>query len=140
MKKIISLILKGILWGISISAMVTLVIAIFTKDTSLTIPKADYIKYTLYSAVVGMGFYVPSIVYEYENISNIFKFIIHMGIGFSIFMICAFICGWIPVNYGLKAVVAVILTWAFISTVIWFLFYMYYRKEANDINKKLKSN
>ncbi|EDS71854.1 DUF3021 domain-containing protein [Anaerofustis stercorihominis] len=141
MKKIIKLILGGIAWGCTMFTIIGIIIAlIMGQDNSFMMSTSDYIKQAVLSIIIGIGFTVPSIVYDYENISKFLQFTVHMGTGFCIYMICAYMAGWVPTGFGLGAVILSIAFWIIISLAIWFFFYMYYKKEAENINKKLKDN
>lgn len=141
MKKIIKLTLGGVAWGCTMFTIIGIIIALIIGNSgSFMMSTSDYIKQALLSIIIGIGFTVPSIIYENENISKFLQFIIHMGIGFTIYMICAYIAGWVPTSLGAGAVILSIAFWVLISLAIWFLYYMYYKKEAENINKKLKDN
>lgn len=56
-------------------------------------------------------------------------------------MICAYMAGWVPTGFGLGAVILSIAFWIIISLAIWFFFFIcIIKKEAENINKKLKDN
>ena len=60
-----------------------------------------------------------------------------MGIGFIVLLIVGVIVGWIPVNQGILPVVIWIAIAVVFAAVVWILFYLYERFEAQKINKKL---
>ena len=91
------------------------------------------------SAIVGIGFGVPTIVYNSEKLPMPVKVLIHMGIGCVIYTIVAYAVGWFggaatPVQ-GL-VIAGIQLAVAF---VIWFCFMRYYRKEAKQMNEKIQA-
>ena len=91
------------------------------------------------SAIVGIGFGVPTIVYNSEKLPTPVKVLIHMGIGCVIYTIVAYAVGWFggaatPVQ-GL-VIAGIQLAIAF---VIWFCFMRYYRKEAKQMNEKIQA-
>jgi len=91
------------------------------------------------SAIVGIGFGVPTVVYNSEKLPTPVKVLIHMGIGCVIYTIVAYAVGWFggaatPVQ-GL-VIAGIQLAVAF---VIWFCFMRYYRKEAKQMNEKIQS-
>ena len=91
------------------------------------------------SAIVGIGFGVPTIVYNSEKLPTPVKVLIHMGIGCVIYTIVAYAVGWFggaatPVQ-GL-VIAGIQLAVAF---VIWFCFMRYYRKEAKMMNDKIQA-
>ena len=91
------------------------------------------------SAIVGIGFGVPTVVYNSEKLPTPVNVLIHMGIGCVIFTIVAYAVGWFggaatPVQ-GL-VIAGIQLAVAF---VIWFCFMRYYRKEAKQMNEKIQA-
>lgn len=91
------------------------------------------------SAIVGIGFGVPTVVYNSEKLPTPVKVLIHMGIGCVIYTIVAYAVGWFggaatPVQ-GLF-IAGIQLAVAF---VIWFCFMRYYRKEAKQMNEKIQA-
>ena len=91
------------------------------------------------SAIVGIGFGVPTVVYNSEQLPTPVKVLIHMGIGCVIYTIVAYAVGWFggaatPVQ-GL-VIAGIQLAVAF---VIWFCFMRYYRKEAKQMNEKIQA-
>ena len=91
------------------------------------------------SAIVGIGFGVPTVVYNSEKLPTPVKVLIHMGIGCVIYTIVAYAVGWFggaatPVQ-GL-VIAGIQLAVAF---VIWFCFMRYYRKEAKQMNEKIQA-
>lgn len=45
--------------------------------------------------IIAIGFSVPSLVYEKENLANSLKVLIHMVTGTVVYLITAFFAGWI---------------------------------------------
>lgn len=91
------------------------------------------------SAIVGIGFGVPTVVYNSEKLPTPVKVLIHMGIGCVIYTIVAYAVGWFggAATPGQGLVIAGIqLAVAF---VIWFCFMRYYRKEAKQMNEKIQA-
>ena len=91
------------------------------------------------SAIVGIGFGGPTVVYNSEKLPTPVKVLIHMGIGCVIYTIVAYAVGWFggaatPVQ-GL-VIAGIQLAVAF---VIWFCFMRYYRKEAKQMNEKIQA-
>ena len=74
------------------------------------------------SAIVGIGFGVPTVVYNSEKLPTPVKVLIHMGIGCVIYTIVAYAVGWFGGAF-----------------VIWFCFMRYYRKEAKQMNEKIQA-
>lgn len=139
MKRIIKLTFIGIMIGCTINVLLGIIFAIFTNpNTTLNINAKEYIIQSICSIITGIGFTLPSFVYDKENISLPLKLFIHMTIGFIIYILCAFKAKWIPLELGIIPVLSSFIVCIFIVFIIWFGFYLYYKKEAQNINKNLK--
>ena len=96
-----------------------------------------FIKYAICSVIIGIGFYLPSIIYDKPNITLPVKATVHLGIGFVIYLVTAFLAGWIG-GYGAIATFISIAISILFTLLIYMCFYLYYRKEAVVMNKKIK--
>lgn len=92
----------------------------------------------LSSAVVGIAFFVPSLIYDSERIPQAIKVIIHMGIGYLVFFPMAIYAKWFPVDAGIAPLIGSIAFALIISIGIWFGFYLYYKHEVKLMNDRLK--
>lgn len=137
LKKIGKNLFLGIASGSLVFNIIGIIFAVTSDSIELVISGDDYIKQLVCSIIVGIGFWLPSIVYEFRNISNIMKVLIHMGIGIVVYVGTGFYAEWIPVGIGIKYIVLIIISMILIAFVIWSGFYLYYRKEAQLINKKI---
>jgi uncharacterized membrane protein YciS (DUF1049 family) len=90
------------------------------------------------SILVGIAFVLPAIVYDCEKLSFPIKIIIHMGTGLTVFFITAFYLGWIPRGAGVYNTLLFVLGGIIIGFIIWFGFYLYYKRESRRINKKIQ--
>lgn len=136
MKKVLGKTFLGIAWGCTINCMVMLAIALTQGDVSFS--AAEYVKQLICSAFVGVAFGVPTIVYENEKLPQGIKCLIHMGIGFIVYFIAAFIAGWFPTGMGIGIFITSTLAMIALSFVVYFFFWLYYRNEAKKINNKIK--
>lgn len=98
-----------------------------------------FTKMVVGSAIVGIGFGVPTVVYNSEKLPMPVKVLIHMGIGCVIYTIVAYIVGWFggaatPVQGLVIAGIQLL-----VAFVIWFCFMRYYRKEAKQMNEKIQA-
>ncbi len=90
------------------------------------------------SALVGLGYGVPTIIYRKESLPLPIKIIIHMGIGTAIYLGVAYAVGWIG---GSATVGQGILRGAIqlaVAFVIWLAFSSYYRGQAKKMNEKIQ--
>lgn len=136
MKKVLGRTFLGIAWGCTINCIVMLAIALTQGDVSFT--AAEYVKQLICSAAVGAAFGTPTIIYENEKLPQGIKCLVHMGIGFIVYFIAAFIAGWFPTDMGVGIFITSTLTMVALSFAVYFLFWLYYRNEAKKINNKIK--
>ena len=137
MKNVIKSIAVGISWGFTVLVAYLTIGVIISSDFLAGIAQADFIKYAISSAVIGLGFSVPSLIYYNERISRGLQVIIHLGTGFAIYIPVAFFAGWMPTGYGAIAVALSLLCAVVFSLLVWLCFALYYRKQAQEINRKI---
>jgi len=142
MGKVLKDILKSTVISIGMALTIFCLVGIFfdiTYGGNFSMEGYQFTKMVTGSAIVGIGFGVPTVVYNSEKLPMPVKVLIHMGIGCVIYTAVAYAVGWFggsatPVQ-GL-AIAGIQLVVAFI---IWFCFNTYYRKEAKQMNDKIQS-
>lgn len=130
-------ILNGVLWGCTVSCLVSMAGVALTGYGWLTSAPRGFIAQVVAAIIVGIGFSVPAAVYENEKLSFAQHFIIHMGIGMGIYVATALYMGWIPSGNPMLAVYSLVIA-AFFSLLIWSCFYFYYRWMAKEMNRRIK--
>ena len=98
-----------------------------------------YTKMVIASVIVGLGFGVPTMVYRSDKLPMPVKVLVHMGIGCVIYTIVAFSVGWIGGSAYVTQGILIACIQIAVAFVIWFCFMRYYRKEADEMNKKISS-
>lgn len=98
-----------------------------------------YTKMVIASVIVGLGFGVPTMVYRSDKLPMPVKVLVHMGIGCVIYTIVAFSVGWIGGSASVTQGILIACVQIAVAFVIWFCFMRYYRKEADEMNKKISS-
>lgn len=136
MKNLLKSILLGVAWGCTINCIVCLIIALIQGEINFT--SAEYLKQFICSAIVGIGFTVPSLVYKSERLPQATKCLMHLGIGFVIYFPTAFFAGWIPTESGILGAVMTVATMLIGSIIVYFFFWMYYKNEAKKMNQKIQ--
>jgi uncharacterized membrane protein YciS (DUF1049 family) len=126
----------------STGSLILIIISIFGiyfgKNQFLELLINNFVEYSITAMVIGVGFSLPSIVYENDKLSSLNQFLIHMGIGMGIFIVTGIYVGWIPISYGLGTIfLSILIAFAF-AILIWASFYLYYQKEAMKMNKQIK--
>lgn len=141
MKLIMKDLIKSTVISIGI-AMVIFCIAgiVFDIGNSGKFKLEDYkfTKMVVGCVVIGLGFGVPSVIYNKEKIPMPIKVIIHMGIGCVVYTIAAYSVGWIGDSASVKQGIIIVAIQLTVAIFIWFLFMIYYRKEAKIINEKIQ--
>lgn len=98
-----------------------------------------FTKMVVGSLLVGLGFGVPTIVYNKESLPMPIRVVIHMGTGCVVYTLVAYAVGW----YGGSATVIQGIIIAGIQLLvaffIWFCFMRFYRKEAKKMNEKIQA-
>lgn len=137
MRKIISTTALGISWGFTVLVLYMTVSSLINADFFGNLTSAEFIKNVICSAITGLGFSVPSLIYRNENLSRGLQVLIHLGIGFVIYISVALYAGWIPTEFGLLPVAISIAVSVVFTLLIWLCFSFYYRKQAEKINEKI---
>lgn len=137
MKKMLRNFFVGIAYGCTISCFIMLGGALIWGDKFVDFTAKEFIIQIVCSMITGIGFVCPTVVYEKDNLSHGMQVLIQMSIGVPIYVICAIIAKWIPVDGGVGIIISSILIMLVASILIWTGFYVYYRREAMKINKKI---
>ena len=87
--------------------------------------------------VIGLGFGLPAIVYNNENMSVAMQALIHMGIGCVVMTITAFVVGWVPTYMGAGAAIGTIVGEIAVAFIIWLFFYTHHKKLAKQMNQRI---
>lgn len=98
-----------------------------------------YTKMVIGCVIVGIGFSLPAFIYYNPTIPYAIKVIFHMGIGSAIFLVTAFIVGWIPVQLGIGKCILIVAAELSLSVILWIIFVGYYKKMAHKMNQKIKN-
>jgi hypothetical protein len=98
-----------------------------------------FTKMVIGSAIVGLGFGVPTVVYNSDRLPQPIKVLIHMGIGCVIYTIVAYAVGWFGGSATLAQGLIIAAIQLLVAFIIWFCFMRYYRKEAKQMNEKIQS-
>ena len=136
MKKMLKLALTGLAMGCTIFVLLGMIFVTALGDGGM-LTGDQFILYGFAAIAVGMGFSLPSVVYDSEKLAMPLKVLIHMGSGFAIYFAVALPVGWIPTAYGPGAAVTAIACAALTSGLIWLGFYLYNRHQARQINSRL---
>lgn len=137
MRKIISTTALGISWGFTVLVLYMTVSSLINADFFSNLTSAEFIKDVICSAITGLGFSVPTIIYGSETVSRGLQVLVHLGTGFAIYIPVAFFAGWIPAEAGFLPVVISLVISVVFALLAWMCFSLYYRKQAEKINEKI---
>ena len=142
MKNVIKDLLKSTVISIGMALTIFCLVGmvfdiIYGGNYSLT--DYGYTKMALGSILVGLGFGIPTIVYNNENLPMPVKVIIHMGIGCAIYTAVAFAVGWFGGSTTLVQGIIIAAIQLAVAFIIWFFFMRVYRKEAKKMNERIQA-
>jgi len=89
--------------------------------------------------LTGLGFGVPSVIYENESLPLPIRVVIHMGTGCIVYTIVAFAVGWMGASDTLWQGILIAASQFGIAFLIWFLFMRHYRNEAKEMNERIQA-
>ena len=89
--------------------------------------------------LTGLGFGVPSVIYENESLPLPIRVVLHMGTGCIVYTIVAFAVGWMGASDTLWQGILIAASQFGIAFLIWFLFMRHYRNEAKEMNERIQA-
>ena len=142
MKNVVKDLLKSTVISIGMALTIFCLIGVvfdIIYGGNFSLENYGYTKMALGSIVVGLGFGIPTVVYNKESLPTPVKVIIHMGIGCAIYTAVAFAVGWFGGSTTLVQGIIIAAIQLAVAFIIWFCFMRYYRKEAKKMNEKIQS-
>ena len=97
----------------------------------------SFTKMAIGALTIGLGFGIPTFVYDKDDMPIAIQTLIHMGIGCVVMTITAFVVGWIPTEKGAGAVIGTIAGEIAIAFIIWLFFYTHNRNLAKRMNQRI---
>lgn len=86
--------------------------------------------------VIALGYSIPSLIYEKENLSAALKVLIHMLIGTVVYLFTAYFAGWIVKDFG--AVLVYILIASGAAALYWGGILLMIRIQVKKVNMRLR--
>ena len=99
----------------------------------------QFTKMLIGSVLVGIGFGVPTVVYNSDKLPHPIKVVIHMGIGCVIYTVVAYAVGWFGGAVTLTQGLIIAGIQLIVAFIIWFCFMRYYKGEAKKMNDKIQA-
>ena len=113
-------------------------VADIISEGNFSLDHYRFTKMVIGSMIVGMGFGLPTFIYQKDSLPMPVRVIIHMGTGCIIYTLVAFTVGWMGGSGSIwKGIIAAAVQIA-IAFLIWYLFMRYYRKEAKRMNDRIQ--
>ena len=113
-------------------------VADIISEGNFSLDHYRFTKMVIGSMIVGMGFGLPTFIYQKDSLPMPVRVIIHMGTGCIIYTLVAFAVGWMGGSGSIwKGIIAAAVQIA-IAFLIWYLFMRYYRKEAKRMNDRIQ--
>ena len=132
----------------SIAISVGMALAIFcivgiifdvSSSGKFSLENYGFTKMALGSVLVGLGFGIPTVVYNKDSLPMPIRVVIHMGIGCVIYTVVAYYVGWIGGSATVLQGILIAAAQLVVAFIIWFCFMCFYRKEAKKMNEKLQA-
>ncbi|MFT4104341.1 MAG: DUF3021 domain-containing protein [Lacrimispora sp.] len=133
---------KNILLGIGLGSTLFVIAGIIfdlINAGDFQLSNRLYTEMAVGAMIVGIGFSVPSPIYDNDKLPLGIQTVIHMGIGCTIFLIVAFRVGWIPIAAGWKACVLTVMGQLMTAFLIWLIFALYYKRLAKKMNDRINT-
>ncbi|MGO1656923.1 MAG: DUF3021 domain-containing protein [Lactobacillus delbrueckii] len=134
-------ILVSSLIGIGIAAVSSCLVSLLLLAKgagSLTMTVAEYTQMLAGIILVGLGFCLPSIVYQNDKLAPAYQVLIHMGTGCLVMTLVSFWTGVIPVKAGFWPAFLTIAGEIAIAFIVWLIFYQQEKKLARKMNDRIK--
>ena len=142
MRNIIKDLIKSTIISIGMALTIFCLVGIMfdvSYGGSFSLEGYQFTKMVIGSAIVGLGFGVPTIVYNSDKLPQPIKVVIHMGIGLVIYTLVAFAVGWFGGSTSLAQGLIIAGIQLVVEFIIWFCFMRYYKKEAKKMNDKIQA-
>ena len=142
MGKVVKDLLKSTVISIGMALTIFSIVGVFFdiwNGGNFSLDGYQFTKMVVGSALVGIGFGVPTIVYNSDKLPQPIKVVIHMGVGCVIYTVVAYAVGWFGGAATLAQGIVIAAIQLVVAFIIWFCFMCFYRKEAKRMNEKIQS-
>lgn len=142
MKETIKDLLRSIAISVGMALAIFCIVGIIfdvSYGGKFSLENYGFTKMALGSVLVGLGFGLPTVVYNKESLPMPIRVVIHMGTGCVIYTLVAYSVGWIGGSVSVFQGILIAAGQLMSAFIIWFCFMCYYRKEAKKMNEKLQA-
>ena len=137
MKKILKSIIISIGIAMTIFCFVGVIFDI-VYEGNFSLENYQFTKMVIACVVIGLGFGIPSIVYESDKLPFPLKVVIHMGIGITVYTAAAYFVGWFTPAVSIPQGLGIIAIQFMFVFIIWLGFMKHYANEAREMNEKIQ--
>lgn len=133
--------IKSTFYAISVSLFFTVFGLIGKEQGSggvLNLGSYGFTKAMIGALLIGLGYGIPSLIYDIKSMSIALKSIIYMCTGVGIMILVFLKFGYIPDGYGIVDILQMLIVPVAIALILWYLSYLHYKKVAKIMNEKLK--
>ncbi len=133
-------IINNSIQGIKISCMIYLIgnmVFEYLNHGTLIMENWAFSKEVFSAVLIGIAYSAPTEIYRNDSLPFPLKFLFHMGIGTTVYLIVGFRVGWIPVQIGWGYCILIILFQLFVAVLIWLAYACHFYKLAKNMNKKI---
>lgn len=95
----------------------------------------DLQRFAICCIVISLGFYVPALIYYNEKLASWLKTLIHTLIGMPVFLLTAYLAGWMENSSG---VLRFFLIAVGTAALWWLCAFLGLRAQAKKMNQKIK--
>lgn len=132
---------KSTLYAISVSLFFTVFGLIGMEQGSggvLDLGPYGFTKAMIGALIIGLGYGIPTLIYEVKSMSVALKSIIHMCTGVGIMILVFLKFGFTQEGYEFRDILKILIGPVIVACLIWYAQYMNYKKVAKLMNDKLK--
>lgn len=129
------------LYGVGFAAILFVLVGVLFdcgNGGTIALHHYGFSKMALGTLVIGLGFGLPSVVYESDAFSFPIQVLIHMGTGCTVLLLTAWTVGWISPAQGFLGIAKIAAEELLLAFAVWFGFYRHQKKLALKINQKLR--
>ena len=141
MRNIVKDLIKSSLAGIAMAMVIFCIIGVVFDigyQGNFSLGNYRFTQMVAGCAIIGLGFGLPTFVYNIDKLPMPVKVLIHMGIGCSIYTVVAYSVGWFGAATTIWQGLAIAGIQIAVAFIIWFCFMRYYRHEAKVMNDKIQ--
>ena len=137
MKKILKSTIISIGMAMTIFCFVGVIFDIIYEG-NFSLENYQFTKMVIACVVIGLGFGIPSIVYESDKLPFPLKVVVHMGIGITVYTAAAYFAGWFTPAVSIPQGIGIIAIQFMFVFIIWLGFMKHYANEAREMNEKIQ--